>query len=214
MKRIAAATLALALTAASGSVFASHDDYGYDRDDDGRESYSSDDSNSNYNNGPHYAVARVLSVDPIVQPGRQVADRQCWNEPQRGYSREGGYRDGYYRDDRYRHHSGPSGGTVLGAVIGGALGNMAGKGDGRHAATIAGAVIGGAIGHSVAKDNDYRNGRRVRGQYGYDNGYYGNTQQCRQVGNYDQDERVIGYHVAFEYNGQVYHTTTSHVAAS
>jgi len=49
------------------------------------------------------------------------------------------------------------GGTLLGAVIGGALGNQVGKGDGRKAATIAGAVVGGAIGHEAEKD-----GRRSR----------------------------------------------------
>ncbi|HET9034122.1 MAG TPA: glycine zipper 2TM domain-containing protein [Dokdonella sp.] len=45
------------------------------------------------------------------------------------------------------------GGTVLGAIVGGALGNQVGKGDGRNAATIAGAVAGGAIGHQVEKNN-------------------------------------------------------------
>lgn len=44
------------------------------------------------------------------------------------------------------------GGTVLGAIVGGALGNQVGKGDGRKAATIAGAVAGGAIGHNIEKD--------------------------------------------------------------
>lgn len=43
------------------------------------------------------------------------------------------------------------GGTVLGAIVGGALGNTVGHGDGRKAATIAGAVAGGAIGHNVEK---------------------------------------------------------------
>jgi len=50
------------------------------------------------------------------------------------------------------------GGTVLGAIVGGALGNQVGKGDGRKAATIAGAVAGGAIGHKVEKR---RRDRRV-----------------------------------------------------
>ena len=45
------------------------------------------------------------------------------------------------------------GGTVLGAIVGGALGNQVGKGDGRKAATVAGALAGGAIGHSIEKDN-------------------------------------------------------------
>jgi outer membrane lipoprotein SlyB len=45
------------------------------------------------------------------------------------------------------------GGTVVGALIGGALGNTVGKGDGRKAATVGGAVAGGAIGHHVEKEN-------------------------------------------------------------
>jgi outer membrane lipoprotein SlyB len=45
------------------------------------------------------------------------------------------------------------GGTVIGAIVGGALGNQVGKGDGRKAATVAGALAGGAIGHNIEKDN-------------------------------------------------------------
>ncbi len=45
------------------------------------------------------------------------------------------------------------GGTLLGAIVGGALGNQVGKGDGRKAATIAGALAGGAVGHNVEKKN-------------------------------------------------------------
>lgn len=48
------------------------------------------------------------------------------------------------------------GGAVLGAIIGGALGNQVGKGDGRKAATVAGAVIGGAIGNAAEKDQRSR----------------------------------------------------------
>ena len=52
------------------------------------------------------------------------------------------------------------GGTVLGAIVGGVLGNQVGKGDGRKAATVVGALAGGAIGHNVEKDN-----RRSRSYY-------------------------------------------------
>ena len=52
------------------------------------------------------------------------------------------------------------GGTILGAIVGGALGNQVGKGDGRKAATIAGALAGGAIGHNTEKDR-----RRSRSYY-------------------------------------------------
>ncbi len=52
------------------------------------------------------------------------------------------------------------GGTLLGAIVGGALGNQVGKGDGRKAATIVGALAGGAIGHDRERDN-----RRSRSYY-------------------------------------------------
>ncbi len=52
------------------------------------------------------------------------------------------------------------GGTVLGAIVGGALGNQIGKGDGRKAATIVGALAGGAVGHDIEKDR-----RRSRTYY-------------------------------------------------
>src|SRR5436309_2860578 len=47
---------------------------------------------------------------------------------------------------RDRHYGG---GTVVGALVGGALGNTVGKGNGRTAATVVGAVAGGAVGHHV-----------------------------------------------------------------
>jgi outer membrane lipoprotein SlyB len=43
-------------------------------------------------------------------------------------------------------------GALLGAIIGGALGNTVGKGDGRKAATVAGALIGGAVGNEAEKE--------------------------------------------------------------
>ncbi|HOV58635.1 MAG TPA: glycine zipper 2TM domain-containing protein [Rhodanobacteraceae bacterium] len=53
------------------------------------------------------------------------------------------------------------GGTVLGAIVGGALGNQVGKGDGRKAATVAGAVAGGAVGHNIEKSRRTRTLWRV-----------------------------------------------------
>ena len=72
-------------------------------------------------------------------------------------------RDGYYRGcdtcgrvvgiESGRRSNKVGGGTVLGAIVGGALGNQVGKGDGRKAATTAGALAGGAIGHDIEKKN-------------------------------------------------------------
>jgi outer membrane lipoprotein SlyB len=45
-------------------------------------------------------------------------------------------------------------GTLLGAVVGGALGNQVGHGGGRAAATILGAVGGAAVGNRIASNNN------------------------------------------------------------
>lgn len=59
-----------------------------------------------------------------------------------------------------RNNNHVGGGTVIGAIVGGVLGNQVGKGDGRKAATVVGALAGGAVGHRVEKDN-----RRGRSYY-------------------------------------------------
>jgi outer membrane lipoprotein SlyB len=43
-------------------------------------------------------------------------------------------------------------GTIVGALAGGALGNMVGGGTGRTVATVVGAVGGGFAGHEIAKN--------------------------------------------------------------
>jgi outer membrane lipoprotein SlyB len=48
-------------------------------------------------------------------------------------------------------------GTLLGAVVGGALGNQIGSGGGRAAATILGAVGGAAVGGHLANNNNRYN---------------------------------------------------------
>lgn len=44
------------------------------------------------------------------------------------------------------------GGTAVGAVVGGLLGNQVGGGSGRNAATVIGAIAGGAAGNQVSKN--------------------------------------------------------------
>jgi surface antigen len=48
------------------------------------------------------------------------------------------------------------GGTVVGAIAGGLIGNQFGKGSGKVAATFAGAVIGGIVGNDIGKSLDER----------------------------------------------------------
>jgi uncharacterized protein YcfJ len=150
---------------------------------------------SAWNDGPEYDTARVVSVDPIIEYVDEPVSRDvCWNEPVERYEPE-------YRYER-RDHRDRTGATVLGALIGGALGNTVGRGDGRRAATIAGAVIGGAIANDNARRPRYRDvgGRYVRDQ----------EQRCDVRTEYRREERVVGYDVAYDYNGRVYRTRTDY----
>ncbi|UXI67288.1 glycine zipper 2TM domain-containing protein [Tahibacter amnicola] len=142
--------------------------------------------------GPRYDWATVVDVDPIIERSRYPVSREvCYDEPVT------------------RYHSGhvsrrdTTGPTILGAVVGGALGNQVGKGDGRKAATIAGAVIGGSIGHESA---------RRRGDYHETRGYYTQDYEtrCRRQTNYRANREVVGYRVTYRYHGDIYHTTMDH----
>lgn len=159
-----------------------------------------------YENGTEYDWARVVSVEPIFERFEQpIARDVCWNERVHHAPRYVSTPGGYY---------GPGGGdgaagAVLGALVGGALGNQVGRGDGRRAATIAGAVIGGAIGSNLDR------GRTWNGQdrYGYYQpaGYYAPPavqRVCDQRVEYRSERRVVGYDVAYVYNGRTYRTET------
>lgn len=83
-----------------------------------------------------------------------------------------------------------AGATVVGALIGGALGNTVGKGDGRRAATLAGALIGGTAGANARYPND---------------------------GRYCQDRVVlvpirhaVDYDVTYRYGGRLYRARMDH----
>jgi len=120
-----------------------------------------------------YGWAEVLRVDPVYAP---VPDpppqQQCYPET---VTRQ---------DDNH------TGGTVLGAIVGGVLGNTVGKGDGRKAATVAGAVAGGAIGNrvSAAHDRTYTTQQTV----------------CHPVGNYAPQQQIVAYDVEYRFRGDVY----------
>ena len=124
-----------------------------------------------HSDGVSFGYATVLRATPAYETVRVVDQQQQCDD--------GGY---------VRERKDTTAGTVLGAVVGGALGNQVGKGDGRKAATIAGAVAGGVIGHNIAKgDSD-------RSQPG----------PCRMVDVEHEDRRVSGYDVEYNYKGEVY----------
>ena len=125
--------------------------------------------------GVSYAYADVLRSDPVYERVRVSAPREeCY-------------------DERVTHRDGRgnnAGGTILGAIVGGALGNQVGKGDGRKAATIAGAVAGGAIGNSVAKRDD--------------RGYESTETRCHVVDSGRDERRIVAYDIDYRFRGEVY----------
>ena len=122
------------------------------------------------------AWADVLRVDPIYDNVVSSRPREECYEAEVNQ-----------RQDTYGNNAG---GTILGAIVGGALGNQVGKGDGRKAATIAGAVIGGAIGNDAARRDDR---------------YSSSTQtRCQMVNERYTERRIIGYDVQYRYRGDVY----------
>src|SRR5918995_3382797 len=130
-----------------------------------------------------YEYARVLDVEPLrrrIRSSEPVQD--CWQE--RGYRLVDGLASSNY-----------IGVTVLGGLIGGALGNQVGDGRGRQVARAAGAIIGGAIGHNVSQ-------QRQRERY-RDDRYY---ERCGPRYRDSYDERVDGYEVTYEYGGRQYVT--------
>ncbi len=208
MNRIATTLLTVAISAA-GSAFASAQDYGNDPRD-GRDQ------------GPppptlHTDRAEVVRVEPLggfdryqFRPNQNsdtTYERQeCWNQQTNDYE------SGYYRDrDGRLYREGQehtnTGGMLIGALIGGALGSTVGKGDGRTAATIGGAVVGGAIGAHVDNDHD---------DYEYrDNG--GVVRRCRTVVTTVDDDRgdqgdrgPTAFRVTYRYAGQQYQSVMGH----
>lgn len=189
-----AAAFALAAGTASAQYYDSRYDQGHRGD-----------------NGPRWDIARVVNVDPILAPGEPSYRQQCWQEPVRYVEHGRGY-----NDRRYARNSGlgQSTSTVLGGILGAAIGHQIGDGSGQRAATAAGALIGGAIANDRYRErNGYGNGYGQRGyDDGYGRGYERETvryeQRCQTVADGRSEDRVVGYRVAYDYNGHVYTTQT------
>ena len=58
------------------------------------------------------------------------------------------------------------GGTAIGAITGGIIGNQFGKGSGKVAATLAGAVVGGIVGNEIGRSLDQRDRELARSEHG------------------------------------------------
>jgi uncharacterized protein YcfJ len=123
-----------------------------------------------------------------------------------GYANNGyqGY-DGQNYDGQYDRNGQPKdpnrvAGKLLGALVGGALGNQIGHGNGRTATTIVGAVAGGYIGNKIERNGQRRKyGQNYNGNYDYANGSLLRCHnEVKPLG------ALVGYTVHYTVDGQTY----------
>ena len=164
-----------------------------------------------------YALAAVVSVDPIIENVREPVTHQvCWQQPV-------SYRETVVYPADYPERRRSSAGPILGAVIGGLIGNELGRGHRHHDRYGAGygrgyghgdhhdrdlaTLAGAAIGYSIGRDVQHNHQARYSTTYGQ-RVYQRNEHRCRVETEYRDDKRVVAYDVAYRYQGRVYHTET------
>ena len=87
-----------------------------------------------------------------------------------------------------------TGDTVLGAVIGGAVGNQFGSGSGKDAMTVLGAIVGADIANKKGGQ------QQIVG--------YRQEQVCQNVTFYETQEQLKNYTITYEWNGMQGRTVT------
>ena len=131
--------------------------------------------------GDFYDYAKVVDVTPLYESVRvSQPQRECWNESIR-------------RPVVYQMHGDTAPGMIVGGIIGGVLGHQVDHG--RDAATVAGTLIGATIGHDLARQTV------ATGEYREET-----QRHCRVSERHYTEQRLVGYHVAYRYRGEVFTT--------
>lgn len=222
MSRFAASLLAAALAAATGAASAQDFPAGYN-----------DPPAYGDRIAPLYEYAEVVRVDPIIGRGERLArtdDRDCYREDGYYTDRDDGrYDDGRYGDrygdridDRYRNdpwgtydnldrgqrthgtETGRNVATLLGGLVGAALGSKVGGGSARYATAAVGSMVGGMAGREI-----YEGSQRQR-QEARVTVCDPVREDAREDGYRDAQDDVIGYDVTYRYGGREYTTRTDH----
>jgi len=122
--------------------------------------------------------ARVTNVEPIVRYIKvSNPRRECYDEPVT-YTRS--------------HNNNSTGKTILGGILGAAIGNNIGHGKNRKKTAVAGAIIGATVANNTARNGHHN---EVRYEQRCDVSYVSHT-----------EERIDGYNVTYKYRGQKYTT--------
>lgn len=138
--------------------------------------------------------ARVRSAQPLTE-NINVPRQECsriWDDARPA-------RVSYEQPRQAQSHQ--IGGAILGGIAGGVIGHQFGRGNGRTAATALGVMIGAVTGDKLANPGgstslDERPQELARRP----------EMRCHTV--YEQQSRVTGYQVSYEYRGQTFTTTT------
>ena len=139
---------------------------------------------SAYASESSYEYADVIRSEPITRVVRVSTPRQeCWDEAVT------------YRESG---HGDPAVSTVVGAILGGAFGNAVGHSNtNKKVGAAIGAVLGGTLGHAHARRYDQTPSE-----------YTAVEERCEVYQDYEEHEKVVGFHVTFRYNDKVYTTRT------
>jgi uncharacterized protein YcfJ len=134
-----------------------------------------------YNSDRNMIEADVVSAHPVYK-SVQINDpvQQCWKEAVS------------VPQNDYTSRT-PE---ILGAIVGAGVGRLFGNGRGQDVATVAGAVLGGSI------------GRDQKNKYNQKNASVRYEERCKMVSNIHNEERLDGYDVRYEYDGNIYRTHT------
>ena len=83
---------------------------------------------------------------------------------------------------------------LVSTIIGGAIGNAVGHGkSNRRVGTVVGAMLGHSIGRDIIRDRPDAYSRE-----------YQTVERCETVYETHDEERIVGYRVTYQYNGQDY----------
>ena len=136
-----------------------------------------------------YDYAKVTDVEPVYETVvKSVPVEQCWNERVRARHSD------YYR----RQHSATP--TLIGALIGGALGNELGHSKrNKQVGVVVGSILGGSIGHDVAHE-------RQRRHADYGDVEYRTVERCNVEQERFEEQMLVGYEVSYRYRGNLYTT--------
>ncbi len=219
MHRIAASILAAGLIAATGAVSAQNTGYPSSSDD----RYGAADA-------PHYDYARVLRVDPVLPSGyrpTRTSSNECYSEdgyyPKNGHDSrsDGRYDDRNYESDRYQRRNGDYSrdngydseygtstgrnvATLIGGIVGAALGSKVGGGSARYATAAVGSMVGGIAGREVYETSQ-RNQQPKRAR----------VTVCDPISESDYSRyptanEATAYDVTYEYANRQYVTRTTY----